>query len=147
MHISVWIILQHLFAVSLMTGLSVGTLILCGVVFYFLPGFRTLAAMVAFAALCLGGGYLYGDHTGRKFVHAEWDAANAQAAVAEKARDEKVAEAEAAKYQASMAAEKANSDSLQQQVDDYAKELKARKTPAGARALTAADIKRLRNIK
>jgi hypothetical protein len=103
------------------TGLSVGSLICCGLLFYFLAEARPLAIAAAITTIVGFGGFLYGEHDGRADVKAEWAQANASAAAAAVTRDKTAQTALDQKYQPIIAALQKQSAQLQQQVLAYEK--------------------------
>lgn len=97
--------------VSEWTGLSVGALGALGAAAWFLPPLRSLAIK---AAIGIGIGYgalIYGNHTGRADVLAQWDAAKIKAAAESKTADAGAQKALDAQYQPII-------DALQKQADD-----------------------------
>ncbi len=78
-----------------------------------------LGLAAAVGALCLYGGLVYGDASGRREVRAQWDAAKVQAEAAKEAADADAQRALDAQYQPVIADLQKQSDALQQQVNDY----------------------------
>jgi hypothetical protein len=101
LHISEW------------TGISIGALGLLAFGAYMLPETRALAIRTAIVVAVGYVGLLYGDHTGRADVTAQWDAANAKAKAAAAAEDASAQKDLDAKYL------QQQNDALQQQVKDY----------------------------
>jgi hypothetical protein len=105
--------------VSEWTGLSVGALAGLAAIAWFFPPARTLAIGAGIAVAVAYGALLYGNHTGRDDVLAEWTAANAKAAADAKARDDAAAAAAEQKYAPIIADLQAQADARDQQVSDY----------------------------
>lgn len=108
---------RELLHVSEWTGLSVGALGLLAAGAYFLPEMRALAIRAAIVTAAAYGGLLYGNHTGRADVKAQWDAATIKAAAAKDAADADAQNALDAKYLPVIAALQKQAADLQRQAD------------------------------
>jgi hypothetical protein len=132
-------LLHEIAAYAAATGISVGLLIGCALLFYFVASARS---WVIFAAAAVVGGYLifiFAEHDGRAEVQARWDAADAAAEKAAQDRDTAIGASTAAKNGLTITALQKQNAALQQQADSYEKMLLATKTgaacPLGAAAL------------
>jgi hypothetical protein len=99
------------------TGLSVGMLAGLGALAWFFPPARTLAISTGIAVVVGYGCLIYGNHTGRDDVLAEWTAANARAKAATAAADTDAQSALDAKYLPVIAALQKRADDLKSQAN------------------------------
>jgi hypothetical protein len=109
-------ILHEIAVFASATGLSIGMLIGCAAVWYFL-GARPLAIAGAVTAAVGFGAFLYGEHDGRADITAQWNAANARVDAERKQRDADAAHASAADAAQAAADLKAGHNTNQEQVD------------------------------
>lgn len=90
--------------VSEWTGLSLGALASIALLVYLDPRVLKPAILLAIGLLLLYGGTLYGDHTGRADVEAQWADAREAAIKADQERDTMIEQKLEAKYQPQLAA-------------------------------------------
>lgn len=110
--------LQHeLEYLSALTSLSVGALIVIGLVIWLDPGLRKLAIRCAVLVVYSYGLAIWNFHAGAAVVRAQWSAADAAAAIARIARDNDAAAAAAAEEAAAGAELKLSRTSDQEQLD------------------------------
>lgn len=121
-------IYREVLHISAWSGLSLGAMGAIALIAYLIPGARVLAIASAITVAAGYGGLLYGNHTGRADVLAQWDAANVKAEKDRVARDAKITADLEAKYGPVVAALEKQSNDLQTQVTTYEKKMLASKS-------------------
>lgn len=137
-------VLREIAVIGTATGLSIGALIGCALLFYFVSFARPAAVKLALVVVLVYASSLYCYHLGRSGVRAEWDAANARAAAAAQARDQAIAAELERKYAAQIAQLQQQSDEFQREIADYERQLLAGKITGAGVCLLGADALRLR---
>jgi len=116
---------------------SLGAIAVLVALGWFVAVARPIAIAGVITVLAAFGGVVYGDHTGRADVQAQWDKADKAAQVIADAHNQAVRASVRAEYNPQIASLSKQSDDLKQQVAAYEKQLAAAKgSKSGAPSCT-----------